>query len=170
MALPRVSLTGTGVGAVVGLTVMGTTLLVTGDLDHAWESTGRPPQHQAAWDVHHINGVAVGQPPAPAPPHQPIRHRSRCRVHCCPAPRAALSRELPQDRKVARVSGLWRVHGGSLTHRRSQPRPHSCTFSHISLRHRSGPHRHATLAPPRQRRRRRESPDPGDAAENVYEV
>ena len=107
-------------------------------------------------------------PPAPAPPHQPIRHRSRCRVHCCPAPRAALSRELPQDRKVARVSGLWRVHGGSLTHRRPQPRPHSCTFSHISLRHRSGPHRHATLAPPG--RRRRESPDPGDVAENVYEV
>ena len=88
-------------------------------------------------------------PPAPAPPHQPLRHRSRCRVHCCPAPRAALSRELPQDRKVARVSGLWRVHGGSLTHRRSQPRPHSCTFSHISLRHRSGPHRRRYPRPAR---------------------
>lgn len=30
------------------------------------------------------------------------------------APRVALSRELPQDRKVARVSGLWRVREGFL--------------------------------------------------------
>lgn len=123
----------------------GTTLLVTGDLDHARSLRADYPdakQHEM-----HIIFNAAGRPPAP--PHQPIRHRSRCRVHCCPAPRAALSRELPQDRKVARVSGLWRVHGGSLTHRRSQPRPHSCTFSHISLRHRSGPHRRRYPRPAR---------------------
>ena len=31
-----------------------------------------------------------------------------------PAPHVVSSCELPQDRKVARVSGLWQVHGGSL--------------------------------------------------------
>ena len=36
------------------------------------------------------------------------------RVDLFPAPHVVSSCELPQDRKVARVSGLWQVHGGSL--------------------------------------------------------
>ena len=57
------------------------------------------------------------------------------------APRVALSRELPQDRKVARVSGLWRVREGfllpfcDLCRRRARPAPGLPALRHPAALH-----------------------------------
>src|SRR5699024_201291 len=48
----------------------------------------------------------------PDPPTRFV-HRGRCRLDWSLAPRVASSCELPQGRKAARVSELWRVHGES---------------------------------------------------------
>src|SRR5699024_11717081 len=48
----------------------------------------------------------------PDPPTRFV-HRGRCRLDWSLAPRVASSCELPQGRKAARVSELWRGHGES---------------------------------------------------------
>ena len=68
-----------------------------------WAAAPGAPSHGEV----HQSGSGAG-------PRHPRPKLGKFRVDLFAAPHVVSSCELPQDRKVARVSGLWQVHGGSL--------------------------------------------------------
>src|SRR5699024_4459879 len=80
-----------------------------GETDDERPRTRGPRGHGAAAALTDaVDGFAY----RPDPPTRVV-HRGRCRLDWSLAPRVASSCELPQGRKAARVSELWRVHGES---------------------------------------------------------